>query len=432
MTETIEVAYWGLLKHLIDGNANLFNKKHPGIKVKGVGEGGDYLGFLERRFSKGRSPDFYQTFNEPNAYFMWKGWAGVLEDAIPEAKKYKREISNEQYRKSIMTSDGRVQGVIYYGAHAAFMYNKVHLGGEAPPKEWDEVVSQALKVKQKGTVERPLALGIAGPGYFEALYTIMLGMNSPRKTYLFDEDLNPLFDDPKSPLFIALRWLSDAANKHKILTKDSVRLGAFDATYAMGQLKHTFSWLPRYVMPVIDYMSMSRTVSQALNPGYGYVSCYTRVYSPSTQALKGGSKKLDALWRVMQYFGGKTNDHLDPDPKGEFRVLKSQVMDCGVPAPADGLWKDKEVNEAMAKWGPLDVLKEQDKKVYNAQCDPWPAPWLHAWANEWGKAPLKSLLHSVVEEPTSNEELLTGLKRLATKWRSLKREYASGPGRGKA
>ncbi|MDA4136487.1 MAG: ABC transporter substrate-binding protein [Thaumarchaeota archaeon] len=423
----IELSYWGLLGHLIDGNISLYNKKHPGVRVRASGDGTDYLAFLVDRFSSGKPPDLFQTFNEPNAYYLSKGWAGVLEDYVPEARKYKKEISNEQYRKSIMTPDGRVQGVIYYGAHAAFMYNKVHLDGAAPPTEWDEVITQSKKVKAKGIVERPIALDFAGPGYLEALYSIMVGMNPPQASYLFDEDFNPMFDDKKSPLFVTLRWLSDAANREKLLTKDSTRLGAFDTTYAMGQQKHTFSWLPRYVLPVIDFMSMSRNVSQALNPGYGYISCYTRVYSPSMKALQSGPKKLDALWRVMQYFGGRTDEHLDPDPRGEYRVLKSQVMDCGVPAPADGLWKDKEVQAAMGKWGPLDVLKEQDKKVYNAQCDPWPAPWLQQWVNEWGKSPLKTLLHSVIENETDDAQLLSGLRKVAGEWKTLKREYAKGP-----
>ena len=98
-------------------------------------------------------------------------------------------------------------------------------------------------------------------------------------------------------------------------------------------------------------------------------------------------------------------------------------MDCGVPAPADGLWKDKEVNEAMGKWGPLDVLKEQDKKVYNAQCDPWPAPWLQEWVNEWGESPLKTLLHSVIQNETSSAQLLSDLQKIAGTWKDLKRKY---------
>jgi ABC-type glycerol-3-phosphate transport system substrate-binding protein len=420
----IELSYWGLLEHLIDSNVAAYNRNHPRVHVTASGDGVDYLGFLAKRFEAGNPPDFFQVFNEPNAYYLWKGWAGVLEDAVPEASRYKKEISNLQYRKSIMTPDGRVQGVIYYGAHAAFMYNKLHLDGEAAPKEWDELISRSVKLKKKGKVEWPIALDFAGPGYLEALYSLMVGMNPPQPSYLFDETFEPLFDDPKSPLFVTLRWISDAANKEKVLTKDSTRLGAFDTTYAMGQFKHTFSWLPRYVLPVIDYMSMSRTVSQALNPGYGYISCYTRVYSPSSKALKGGSKKLEALWNVMQYFGGRTNDRLDPDPKGEYRVLKSQVLDCGVPSPADGMWKDREVTDAMGKWGPIEVLKEQDKKVYNAQCDPWPAPWLQEWANEWGRSPLKSLLHQVIENPTTDAELLAGLRKIAASWKSLKREYA--------
>jgi hypothetical protein len=302
------------------------------------------------------------------------------------------------------------------------MYNKVHLNGDAPPTEWDDVIVQSKRVKDKGTVKSPIVLDLAGPGYLETLYSLMVGMNPPQPSYLFDEDFNPIFDDQLSPLFVTLKWISDAANKEKVLAKESTQLGAFDTTYAMGQLKHTFSWLPRYVLPVIDYMSMSRNVSQALNPGYGYISCYTRVYSPSMKALKS-PKKLEALWNVMQYFGGRTNDELEPDPKGSFRVLKSQVMDCGVPAPADGLWKDKEVNDAMGKWGPLDVLKEQDKKVYNAQCDPWPAPWLQEWVNEWGESPLKTLLHSVVQNETSSAQLLSDLQKIARTWKDLKRKY---------
>ncbi|MGA2665791.1 MAG: hypothetical protein ABSF83_12705, partial [Nitrososphaerales archaeon] len=420
----VELSYWGLLGHLVDRNVSLYNRKHPEVRLRATGDAANYLGFLVDRFTSGSSPppDVFQTFNEPNAYYLWKGWAGVLEDQVPEAARYAREISNLQYRKSIMTPDGRVQGVIYYGAHAAFMYNRVHLAGEGPPTEWDEVIALSKKVKQRGAIDRPIALDFAGPGYLEALYSIMLGLNPPQKSYLFDEDLEPLFDDPRSPLFVTLRWLSDAANREGVLAKESTKLGAFDTTYAMGQLKHTFSWLPRYVLPIIDFMSMSRSVSQALNPGYGYISCYTRVYSPSASALRGGPKKLDALWRVMQYLGGRTDEDLDPDPKGEYRVLKSQVMDCGVPSPADGLWRDPEVREEMGKWGPLDVLRKQDEKVYNAQCDPWPAPWLQEWVNEWGEAPLKAALHRVIERETSNGELLAELHKLAATWRRLKKE----------
>src|SRR5437867_2616108 len=228
------MCYWGLLQHLVERNAKLYNKMHPGVSVKTNGDGSDYIGFLVDRFSHSNPPDFVQVFNEVNAYFQWKGWTGVLEDRIPEAARYKKMISNQQYLKSILTPDGRVQALVYYGAHAAFMVNKKHVraaGFGEPPKEWDELIAQAQKEKAKGISEFPLVLGISGPGYIEALYSLMLGMNPKQPSYLFDEDFNTLFDDPKSPLFVTLRWVMDAVHKHKVLTADSVRLGAFDATY---------------------------------------------------------------------------------------------------------------------------------------------------------------------------------------------------------
>src|SRR5207244_13374561 len=98
---------------------------------------------------------------------------------------------------------------------ASFLYNKVHLqtaGFADPPTEWDEVISQAKKVKEKDIAKSPIILGIAGPGYLEALYSIMVGMNAPQRSYLFDEDLNPIFDDTKSHLFVSLRRFIDDAN----------------------------------------------------------------------------------------------------------------------------------------------------------------------------------------------------------------------------
>jgi ABC-type glycerol-3-phosphate transport system substrate-binding protein len=422
-----EICYWGLLGHLIDKNITLYHQKHPEIVVHADGTGTDYLEFLEEKFLQNRPPDFFQTFNEPNARFLRKGWVGVLEDYIPEAAFYKNEISNEQYRKSILTPDGRVQAMIYYGAHSAFVYNSLHLqsaGFDEPPTQWDEVIEQAKKVKEKGLAKAPILLDIGGPGYLEAIYTLMLGMNPPQRSYLFDEDLNPVFDDVRSPFFVMLRWVADAANKHKVLLKESTQYGISEAAVAMGQLKHTFSWLPRYMVPVIDFVSMSRNVSQALNPGYGYTSCWTRLYSPTKRALESNSKRLEELWKLMQYFGGRTDSNLEPDLKnGEYRVLKSQVVEAGVPSPPDTLWKDNEVLEQMGRWGPLDILLEQDKKVYNAQCDPWPAPWLQEWVNEYGKAPLKTFVHAVVERGADNAELLAGLRKIASDWKRLKTKY---------
>src|SRR5581483_1191860 len=143
------------------------------------------------------------------------------------------------------------------------------------------------------------ALGLAGPGYVEAIYSLMLGMSPPQSSYLFDDDMNPIFDDRNSQLYVMLRWLLDAVHKHKVMTKESVRYNAFDATYAMGEFRHTFSWLPRYVLPIINFMSMSRDVSQAMNPGYGYSSCYTRIYAPSMKALRGDPRRLEEVWKVM-------------------------------------------------------------------------------------------------------------------------------------
>jgi ABC-type glycerol-3-phosphate transport system substrate-binding protein len=422
------MCYWGLLQHLVEKNAALYNTKHTGAPITTTGRGNDYIGYLRERFTHPHPPDFVQLFNDVNAHFQWKGWVGVLEDHIPEAAKYKKVVSNKQYLKSMLTPDGRVQALIYYGAHAAFMYNRKHLEsaglGEAP-KEWDELVSHAKKVKAMGINEFPLVLGLSGPGYIEALYSLMLGMNPKQSSYLFDEDFNTLFDDEKSSLFVTLRWAIDAIHKDKILATDCVRLGAFDATYAMGQMKHTFSWLPRYVLPIICFMSMSRNVSQALNPGYGYTSCYIRLYTPSQEALQSNSKRLEQVWKAMQYFGGKTDDQLEPNlTSGKFRVMKSMMMDSGIPSPPDDLLKDEEYCKELDRWSPMEITKEQDKKVYNALCDPWTAPWYNEWADEWGRGSFKRSVHKLLLKGADNKELLAELRKLAVDWNRLKRNYA--------
>jgi multiple sugar transport system substrate-binding protein len=434
-----QLGYWELPEEyvkLIRKVVNDYNKASSDPKLTSTSlDGLHYYRDLSKRFRAGGAPDMFYCYSDLNSKLLWKGWTGLLEDFIPESANYKDEISSEQYLKSIFSKDGRLFSIPYYSSHTAFLYNEKHLqrvGFSEPPKDWNQLEELATRLRDRGICKTPVLVPLHGDGSVETLYSVILGFNPPSKSYLFDESDAPVFDQVNSPLYNVMKWLVDGIYRKRMVSRQTVAYDVIPAGEAMKRGEFTFVWVPWYNLPHINHPNGRKwsSIKQAVNPGYGYTTCYIRTYTASIDALKGGSQRLAGLWRVLQYLGGKTNERLEPDFKrGTFRTAKRLALEIGVPSPYDALWEDEEYCSALDRWGDVQTYKEQDKRVYNSLNDPNSPPWLAEWNGEWAPAPLRNTVHSILWRDMSGPEILGALKKLAGKWNELKRNYDRRPKR---
>jgi multiple sugar transport system substrate-binding protein len=89
------------------------------------------------------------------------GWL-VPVDGYPDLMKYNADA--DDFCTKSMQYKGKQYGLTYYSDYMAFFYDEDKLGKagiSAPPKTWEEVVQQSLKIKAAGLSEYPLMLSMA-------------------------------------------------------------------------------------------------------------------------------------------------------------------------------------------------------------------------------------------------------------------------------
>lgn len=89
------------------------------------------------------------------------GWLAPI-DGYPQLLKYNADV--DDFNTKSMSWKGRQYGLTYYTDYMGFFYDEGMLqkaGIAAPPKTWDEVVQQSLKIKKAGLSEYPMMLSLA-------------------------------------------------------------------------------------------------------------------------------------------------------------------------------------------------------------------------------------------------------------------------------
>jgi len=428
------MGYWklpGQYNKLTRDNISRFNAKSGRKTIESVLLNPTaYKKDLLSRFRKGgRAPDYFYSYSDLNSNLLWKKIAGVLEDYFEDSKFYKDEISNKEYRKSVLNEDGKLFALPYYGSHSAFIYNEAHIkkaGFDEPPRDWNELEQQALKIKEKGIADAPILVPIHGDGSVETLYAVLLGMNEKSNSYLFDEDQRAKFDQEGSALFNVLDWMIQGIYRKRIVSRECVAHDVLPGAQQMKKGRFTFIWLPWYLLSYINYPN-GRTrspIKEGLNPGSGITTCYTRTYTVSLSALRDKTKQ-SGLWRVLEYFGGKTNENLESDREhGEYRVAKRLGTELGIPSPIKSLWDDQEYCSALDRWGDMEIYKRQDENVFNSLNDPYSPPWLAEWDGEWQSAPLRNTVHRILLKEMSKRDLLSSLSNLSKSWNEFRKKYS--------
>src|SRR2546422_8035737 len=137
--------------------------------------------------------------------FARAGWVVPLEDYLPRARTfYAPKIVG--YALQDMTYNGKMYGLPYYADITTFQYNAQLLkdkGVAKPPATWEELADQAKFLRGKG-IESPIAFEFAAglPTPYDNFPAMVFG----RGGGWFDQELNPLFCQPKRAARPQLAW----------------------------------------------------------------------------------------------------------------------------------------------------------------------------------------------------------------------------------
>jgi len=154
---TITFQGWDYEPQLVQKNLKTFQQQNPKLKVDYTAVvSANYINKLTAEFTGKTAPDALYVYDDSLA-----GWvdAGYLEplDGMPGIDETYQKLYKEN--AAAMTYQGKRYGLPYYTDNNALVYNADVLkkaGISRPPATWEELESQAIKIKQQGILEYPL------------------------------------------------------------------------------------------------------------------------------------------------------------------------------------------------------------------------------------------------------------------------------------
>lgn len=308
-----------------------------------------------------------------------------------------------------MTYKGKQYGITYYTDFMGFIYNADMLtkaGIAAPPTTWAEVVDQAKIIKDKGLSQYPMLVSMAQESWLIEFLSAMTFSNGGGFT---DGKGNAVMDDPSGGAAIALRWLVDAVNKHKILSPSCVETGELAGLKSFSAGQHAFGLIPKYRLRTLNDPKQSQiggNAKLALMPkgdkGSHATVGWMRFYGLTPRAQANAERVADAV-KLMEWFGGKAD--------GEYKFQKLLFKDVGAGFGVKSLFQDPEMRAAYAEYGDVDLIgKQQSLARRKDVVTPWFGEWNDVNGAQWQQA--------VLGKATPEQ----ALKASAAKWTELKKQ----------
>ena len=330
------------------------------------------------------------------------GWIVPITD-MPGVDEYLADLPQGIIEQ--MSYNGEVYGLPYYSGTNVFAYNSDHLaqaGIEAPPTSWEEMLSQAQALKDAGVSEHPILLELRrGENYIIRTLEIITAAFGGK---LFNDDLEPLFQEENSAAKQALAWLREGLESGLIA---EASLSVEEASETMMSGAHSFTLTTDYTLKAMNDPDQSNVAGDMMNamiPGANGAESgtigYVRLY-----AITADAEDKDAAWQLVQFLGGR-------DATGEYYVPKRWALEYGLgfsPAP---LYEDEEVRGSIAGWIDPDLLQQQANYAITR---PYRfVPFFSDWETEaWAE----------FQEVLGGADADAILDSLAEDWNELKEEY---------
>ncbi|MFQ5972617.1 MAG: ABC transporter substrate-binding protein [Alphaproteobacteria bacterium] len=392
----LEFTVWNYSIDTIQDNIKKFEAENPGIKVKLTDYAWpDYHDTMVLRFRQ-NPPDILYSGEDWLPEWAAAGWVAPLEDLVPEVGKYRERTAS--YAVNDMTYNNTLYGLSYYADLITFQYNKALLDehGIPQPTTWEEVRAAAEKLQDAG-IERPILYEYNQelPNFYSAFLAQVYG----RGGRMFDEELNPVFNDPESEAFKHLQWLQDAyaAGLMALETHET------KVVSSMNTGKHAFTILFNYNLASLNNAATSALAGDfaiAPMPGDSHSTYgFAKFYAMSTKAAEDPARR-EAAWKFIEFMGG-----------GDYRVAKRWAVEKGLGFAAEPLFDDPDVQEAWSAWIDPQDFKNQAKVARNGTNTEFTGIWSTQFRPLLAKA--------IVGDATVQEVMDEGAKQ----WEQLRKLY---------
>lgn len=333
------------------------------------------------------------------------GWLAPIND-YPELMKYNADA--DDFSTKSMQYQGKQYGLTYYTDYMAFFYDEEKLkkaGIKEPPRTWDELVQQSLKIKSAGISEYPMMLSMARESWLIEFMTAMVYSHGGR---FADDNGVPLMSDPKRGAQQALQWIVDAVNKHKIVSPATVETGELNGLKSFSSGNHAFAMLARYRVRSLNdpkQSAIAGNVKQALMPagpdGSHATVGWMRFYGMSAQAAADKARAANAV-KLIEWFGGKAD--------GKYQFQKMLFTDIGTGFGVKELFKDPEIRASYQKYSDLAMYEKQQQLARKKDV-------ITRWFGEWDEVNSSAWQSAIVGKST----VADALKKSSLAWNDMRK-----------
>jgi multiple sugar transport system substrate-binding protein len=192
-SDTVNFMAWSAAVDLVKSHVAEFEKS-IGIDVEyGNAPWANYRDNIVTKFVGNAPLDMMWVSDAWLPEFADAGWLAPI-NKFDNLMKYNDEA--EDFCNDSMTYKGQQYGLTYYTDFMAFLYDEQALqkaGISTPPKTWDEVTEQCLKIKSAGISEYPLMLALANESWLMNFLAAMVYSHGGRFT---DEKGNASMQSP--------------------------------------------------------------------------------------------------------------------------------------------------------------------------------------------------------------------------------------------
>jgi multiple sugar transport system substrate-binding protein len=308
-----------------------------------------------------------------------------------------------------MTYKGKQYGLTYYSDYMAFFYDAEMLkkaGIKEPPKTWDEVLQQSLKIKSAGLSEYPMMLSMARESWLIEFLSAMVFSHGGR---FVDDKGVAAMAQANGGAQRALQWVADAVQKHKIISPACVETGELNGLKAFGAGNHAFALLSRYRIRTLNDPKQSPIagrVQQALMPagpgGSNATVGWMRFHGMTPQAAAHKTRSANAA-RLIEWFGGKAGS--------QYQFQKMLFNDLGSGFGIPSMFKDPEVQASYAKYADIRIFEAQQKLARKKDV-------IARWFGEWDEVNGTAWQSAVIGKST----VAAALKKSADSWNELRKD----------
>ncbi len=397
---------WSAAVDTVKSHVNAFEKKY-GIPVTyNNAPWAQYRDSMVTKFV-GRAPlDMLWVSDSWLPEWADAGWIAPV-DQYAELTKYNADT--DDFCNQSMRYKGRQYGLTYYSDYMAFFYDEEKLakaGISAPPKSWDEVVQQSLKIKAAGLSEHPLMLSMARESWLVEFLTAMVYSHGGN---FVDEAGNAVMQDPKKGAQQAMQWVVDAVQKYRIVSPACVELGELNGLKAFSSGNHAFALLARYRVRTLNDPKQSQIagrVKQALMPagqnGSNATVGWMRFHGMTAQAGANKVRAANAV-KLIEWFGGKA--------EGQYRFQKLLFNDLGTGFSVKSMFNDPEIRSGYQKYSDIAMFEKQQKLARKKDV-------VSRWFGEWDEVNGTAWQAAIV----GKSSVADALKKSAQTWTDLKKQ----------